>query len=121
MPNLFLREYVLARGSMNVANILLQLLTRDPEKRLGTAGGTEVKNHIWFADIDWDKLVRKEIDPPFKPKVKNVEDTSQIDPTFTRERPVDSVTEQVRVCATFIRVLTVFFAVCFIRISPGQF
>jgi len=80
--------------SDNAKSLLEGLLTRDPEKRLGANGGTEVKNHIWFADIDWDKLVRKEIEPPFKPKVKNVEDTSQIDPTFTRERPMDSVTEQ---------------------------
>lgn len=80
--------------SDNAKSLLEGLLTRDPEKRLGSNGGAEVKNHVWFADIDWDKLVRKEIEPPFKPKVKSVEDTSQIDPTFTRERPVDSVTEQ---------------------------
>jgi len=80
--------------SDNAKSLLEGLLTRDPEKRLGANGGAEVRNHIWFSDIDWDKLVRKEIDPPFKPKVKNIEDTSQIDPTFTRERPIDSVTEQ---------------------------
>jgi len=80
--------------SDNAKSLLEGLLTRDPEKRLGSNGGAEVKNHVWFADIDWDKLIRKEIEPPFKPKVKNVEDTSQIDPTFTRERPIDSVTEQ---------------------------
>jgi len=80
--------------SDNAKSLLEGLLTRDPEKRLGSNGGQEVKNHVWFSDIDWDKLVRKEIEPPFKPKVKNVEDTSQIDPTFTRERPIDSVTEQ---------------------------
>lgn len=80
--------------SDNAKALLEGLLVRDPEKRLGTKGGTEVKNHPWFGDIDWDKLVKKEIDPPFKPKVKNVEDTSQIDPTFTRERAIDSVPDQ---------------------------
>lgn len=77
--------------SDNAKSLLEGLLVRDPEKRLGTNGGAEVKNHPWFGDIDWDKLVRKEIDPPFKPKVKSVEDTSQIDPTFTREKAIDSV------------------------------
>jgi len=79
--------------SDNAKSLLEGLLTRDPEKRLGSNGGKEVKEHVWFSDIDWDKLVRKEIDPPFKPKVKSNDDTSQIDPTFTRERPVDSVPE----------------------------
>jgi len=80
--------------SDNAKSLLEGLLTRDPEKRLGANGGKEVKEHVWFSDIDWDKLVRKEIDPPFKPKVKSADDTSQIDPTFTRERPVDSVPDQ---------------------------
>lgn len=77
--------------SDNAKSLLEGLLTRDPEKRLGSNGGTEVKHHPWFGDIDWEKLVRKEIDPPFKPKVKGVDDISQIDPTFTRERAIDSV------------------------------
>jgi serine/threonine protein kinase len=80
--------------SDNAKSLLEGLLTRDPEERLGAKGGTEVKHHPWFADIDWDKLLKKEIDPPFKPKVKNIEDTSQIDPTFTRERAIDSVPDQ---------------------------
>jgi len=77
--------------SDNAKSLLEGLLTRDPEKRLGSNGGTDVKHHPWFGDIDWDKLVRKEIDPPFKPKVRSADDTSQIDPTFTRERAIDSV------------------------------
>jgi len=80
--------------SDSAKSLLEGLLTRDPEKRLGSNGGHEVKVHPWFADIDWEKLVRKEIEPPFKPKVKNIEDTTQIDPTFTREKPVDSLPEQ---------------------------
>src|SRR5271163_1080500 len=50
---------------------LPQLLTRDPALRLGTKGGDEVKGHPWFADVEWEKLIRKEIDPPFKPKVRD--------------------------------------------------
>jgi serine/threonine protein kinase len=79
--------------SEDAKSLLEGLLTRDPAQRLGTKGGDEVKGHPWFADVQWDKLIRKEIEPPFKPKVRNVEDTSQIDPQFTRERAIDSVAE----------------------------
>jgi len=72
-------------------SLLEGLLTREPEKRLGFNGGAEVRAHPWFADIDWIKLLKKEVDMPFKPKVKSIEDTSQIDPQFTRERPEDSL------------------------------
>jgi serum/glucocorticoid-regulated kinase 2 len=70
---------------------LPQLLTREPEKRLGYNGGLEVRQHPWFSDIDWNKLLKKEVEMPFKPKVRSAEDTSQIDPQFTREKPEDSL------------------------------
>lgn len=79
--------------SEDAKSLLDGLLTRDPAMRLGTKGGDEVKAHPWFGDIEWDRLIRKEIEPPFKPKVRSIDDTSQIDPQFTRERPVDSVQE----------------------------
>jgi len=47
----------------------LQLLERDPQKRLG--GGPrdaqEVKEHEYFAGIDWDALLRKEVPATYKP------------------------------------------------------
>jgi len=79
--------------SEEAKSLLEGLLTRDPALRLGTKGGDEVKGHPWFSDLQWDKLIKKEIEPPFKPKVRSVEDTSQIDPQFTRERAIDSVAE----------------------------
>lgn len=79
--------------SEEAKSLLEGLLTRDPALRLGTKGGDEVKGHPWFAEVEWEKLIRKEIEPPFKPKVRSMDDTSQIDPQFTRERPIDSVAE----------------------------
>jgi len=79
--------------SEEAKSLLEGLLTRDPAERLGTKGGDEVKAHPWFSDLEWEKLIRKEIEPPFKPKVRSQDDTSQIDPQFTRERPIDSVAE----------------------------
>jgi serine/threonine protein kinase len=81
--------------SAEAQSLLEGLLTRDPEKRLGSGseGTNEVKRHSFFKDIDWSKLEKKEIEAPFKPKVKDVLDVSQIDTVFTGERPQDSLVE----------------------------
>lgn len=49
----------------------VQLLERDPSRRLGSGpeDGLEIKRHIFFKDIDWAALDRKEFEPPFDPKV----------------------------------------------------
>lgn len=36
--------------------------------------------------MDWEKLLAKEITPPFIPPVKDKSDISMIDPMFTREK-----------------------------------
>jgi serine/threonine protein kinase len=77
-------------------SLLEGLLTRDVEKRLGSGadGSNDVKRHPFFKDIDWVKLERKELDPPFKPKVKDADnDISQIDECFKAEKPQDSLVE----------------------------
>lgn len=45
-----------------------------------------IKNHPWFAEIDWAKLLAKEIEPPFKPMVTSSDDTGNIDDEFTNEQ-----------------------------------
>eukprot|EP01104_Vermistella_antarctica_P004365 TRINITY_DN1482_c0_g6_i1.p1 TRINITY_DN1482_c0_g6~~TRINITY_DN1482_c0_g6_i1.p1 ORF type:complete len:488 (+),score=142.70 TRINITY_DN1482_c0_g6_i1:88-1464(+) len=72
-------------------DLLEKLLIRDPEARLGDPAG--IKAHPFFTAIDWDKLLAKEMKPPFKPSVKNAEDTSQVDPSFTELDPNLSVTD----------------------------
>ncbi|KAF4749800.1 hypothetical protein FOZ63_024029, partial [Perkinsus olseni] len=39
-------------------------------------GADDIKKHKWFATIAWDKLVRKEIPPPYKPEMKDEKDVS---------------------------------------------
>lgn len=66
-----------------------QLLDRDPKKRLGSsqADAAEIKAHPFFRDINWEKLLRKELTPPFKPSVQSEMDVSNFDPAFTGQTP----------------------------------
>uniref|UniRef100_A0A669CXH6 Protein kinase C n=1 Tax=Oreochromis niloticus TaxID=8128 RepID=A0A669CXH6_ORENI len=77
--------------STEAVNILKALLTKNPARRLGcvpTEGGEEaVTSHAFFTDIDWEKLNRREIEPPFKPRIKTPEDVNNFDPDFTQEEP----------------------------------
>ena len=50
--------------SGELKNLLKQLLCRDPLKRIGVIDKSELKNHIWFKGINWEKLAKKEIKPP---------------------------------------------------------
>jgi serine/threonine protein kinase len=71
--------------SSNSKNLLRGLLTKDPNKRLGSGprDADEIKPHNFFASIDWDKLSRGEVTPPWKPKITSTQDTSQFDKEFT--------------------------------------
>jgi hypothetical protein len=44
-----------------------QLLQRNPEKRLGSGGIHEIKQHPWLADTDWKALQEKTQPSPFIP------------------------------------------------------
>ncbi|ETV86664.1 AGC/AKT protein kinase [Aphanomyces astaci] len=83
--------------SEDAKDLLTKLLLKDPAKRLGSgpSGAQEIMDHPFFASIDWDKLLRKEVDAPFKPVVTNELDTGNVAPIWTRETPRDSpVTSQ---------------------------
>jgi len=76
--------------SPQCVNILQGLLDRDPSRRLGSDGdGTGIRRHPFFAGIDWNALYNKQIQPPFKPPVSNLLDTSNFDAEFTN-LPLDS-------------------------------
>lgn len=71
--------------SSSVKDLITQLTNKDPEKRLGSgpSGAAEVKAHPWFSGIDWMAYLKKEVTPPFVPKIKGELDVSNFDPVAT--------------------------------------
>ncbi|XP_053098029.1 protein kinase C, eta, b isoform X2 [Pangasianodon hypophthalmus] len=77
--------------SNEAEDILRGFLTKDASRRLGCRerdGGEEaITAHPFFKDLDWEKLRNRELDPPFKPRIKSSEDVNNFDPDFTQEEP----------------------------------
>ncbi|AMD18875.1 HBL027Wp [Eremothecium sinecaudum] len=71
--------------------LLIELLSREPKKRLGYNGADEIKRHPFFSQLSWKRLWMKGYIPPYKPPVMSALDTSNFDQEFTREKPIDSV------------------------------
>ena len=70
---------------------MIQLLIKDPKMRLGSQKGSEeIKNHPWFKNIVWDKLLKKEVEPPFKPPISGDAWVDNFDKQFTEEQPINS-------------------------------
>ncbi len=104
------------------------MLIKTPEQRLGgsLADVEEIKQHPYFASIDWTALERKEVNtssllpppslhthtctppqvtPPFDPKVESSFDLRNIDPEFVKEPiPGSAFMNSIRVLP-FIAVL----------------
>ncbi|XP_071444925.1 putative protein kinase C delta type homolog [Hetaerina americana] len=70
-------------------DILILLLEKDPTVRLGSQGcpAGDVVDQPFFEAIDWPRLERKELEPPFKPRMRHPLDLQYFDSTFTMERP----------------------------------
>jgi len=68
------------------AQLLLEgLLQRDTAERLKDP--QVIKQHAFFAKINFKDLFEFKIPVPFKPDVKGEHDVSQIDPVFVKETP----------------------------------
>lgn len=78
--------------STEAQSLLRALFKRNPANRLGSGpdGAEEIKRHIFYSTIDWNKLYRREIKPPFKPAVAQPDDTFYFDTEFTSRTPRDS-------------------------------
>ncbi|KAI1818457.1 hypothetical protein GGS20DRAFT_528692 [Poronia punctata] len=82
--------------SPEAKDLINQLLCIDPQQRLGNnreekfaSGGEEIRNHPWFAGMNWDTLLQDEAQ--FVPQPENPEDTEYFD---SRGATLQSFTEE---------------------------
>ena len=56
--------------SKDALDLIQKLLEKDPEKRIGYKNDSkEIKDHPFFASINWEDLAQRKIDALFKPNV----------------------------------------------------
>ncbi|KAK3026254.1 hypothetical protein RJ639_041630 [Escallonia herrerae] len=67
--------------SPDAQDLIDRLLTEDPNQRLGARGASEVKEHPFFRDINWDTLARQKA--AFVPASESALDTSYFTSRFT--------------------------------------
>lgn len=62
-------------------DLLKNLLTADLTKRFGNLanGSRDVFGHAYFAEVDWNRLYRKEIPAPYVPRIEGDGDSSNFD------------------------------------------
>ena len=58
------------------------MIVKDLTQRLGNlqGGSNDVKNHPWFKEVIWERLLSRDIETPYEPPITSgVGDTSQFD------------------------------------------
>ena len=78
--------------SKEAVDLLEKFFIKDPENRLGSGpnGLQDIKSHPFFATINWESIINKNIKPPFIPKLRNESDIRYFDPDFTEDTSKDS-------------------------------
>jgi len=72
--------------SKEAKDICKGFLEKKPAKRLGCTekGEEDIKMNPFFRRIDWQKIEAREVQPPFKPKIKNPRSAENFDPQFKK-------------------------------------
>jgi len=75
--------------SVEAISLMRRLLRRNPDRRLGASenDAEDVMRHQFFRKLDWESLLMKKIQPPFRPQVESPKDTRNFDEEFTSESP----------------------------------
>ncbi|KAG4237666.1 hypothetical protein PC116_g14273 [Phytophthora cactorum] len=60
--------------SPTATDFLQRLLVKNPRQRLGCGadGALEIMGHPWFEGVDWDALLNRRVEPPFRPVTKDI-------------------------------------------------
>lgn len=64
----------------------------DAFRRLGSgpSDAESIKVHPFFRSTDWDRVLKRQVEPPFRPTLTSDTDVSLFDPRFTQENPIES-------------------------------
>lgn len=65
--------------SPKLQNLLMRLLEKNPQNRLGYKDAEEIKNHPWFEKVNWTALMNRSIKAPFVPILTSDADNSNFD------------------------------------------
>uniref|UniRef100_A0A6G1S6M1 protein kinase C n=1 Tax=Aceria tosichella TaxID=561515 RepID=A0A6G1S6M1_9ACAR len=93
--------------SIEAVAIMRRLLNKNPTRRLGASekDAEDIKRQAFFRSVNWDLLLARKIEPPFKPSIKSKEDVSNFDEEFTRERPELSPPKEPRELTSYDQML----------------
>ncbi|XP_014914512.1 serine/threonine-protein kinase Sgk1-like isoform X4 [Poecilia latipinna] len=102
LENILYSPLQLPSGLSESAHSLLKgLLERNVSKRLGQRLDIEeLKEHQFFASINWDDLIARKVRPPFIPKVTSPCDVYYIAPAFTLQPVPASVYDRSEAAAS---------------------
>jgi len=72
-------------------DLIRRLLRRPVDRRLGSKeGALEIKSHEFFNGICWEKVLKRDYEPPFIPSLSSEDDVSNFDTRFTSKSPRES-------------------------------
>lgn len=66
----FLYSHRLAHVSPDCRDFVISCLICNPRFRLGKDGVREVMNHPWFSKVNWTKLKKRNVPPPYMPSMQ---------------------------------------------------
>jgi len=85
------------RTSNHTKDLIMALLEKEPEERIGSEelGGVDtIKNHPFFDQTDWNRIIKRQCRPPFIPNLDSDEDVSYFDQAFQADSHVTESSSQ---------------------------